>query len=54
MTDSINFTHWSAYYSEQTWDREFVTEDLWGDLDLFEVAKEQKAKDVQWESWFKD
>ena len=54
MTDSINFTHWSAYYSEQTWDREFVTEDLWGDLDLFEVAKEQREKDVEWESWFKD
>ena len=53
MTDDINFTHYN-YYPEQTWDREFVTEDLWGDLDLFEVAKEQKAKDVQWESWFKD
>ena len=54
MTDSINFTHLSAYYSEQTWDKEFVTEDLWGDLDLYEVAKEQKEKDVKWESWFKD
>ena len=54
MTDNINFTHLSVGFPEQTWDREFVTEDLWGDLDLFEVAKEEKAKDVEWESWFKD
>ncbi len=52
MTDDINFLHLSVGYPEQTWDREFVTEDLWGDLDLYEVAKEQKEKDVDWESWF--
>ena len=40
--------------TEKTWNREFVTEDLWKDLDLYEIYKKEMEEGelTRWESWF--